>query len=144
MKRNFTLIVTVTIFTAAFLLVGISPALADEAGTVHLICRPSGDAANAMIQDSPTTIDLNESQASATIHFAAFRLKGSISGPVPARTVGPMHAAFSDEAVTFENPDPNSAPNGGPDEYVLNRLTGDLSGKWGEDQMNCEAASKRF
>jgi hypothetical protein len=144
MACNFTMIPTVTIFAAGLLLVGISPALADEAGMVHLMCRPSGGAADVMIQDSPTIIDLNENQGSATIHFAAFKLKGSISGPVPARTVGPMHATFSDELVTFENPDPNSAPNGGPDEYVLNRLTGDLSGIWGVDQMKCEAASYRF
>ena len=128
---------------AASILVPAVPALADETGTVHLTCRPSGSAATVMVEDGPTIIDLNSERSTATVHFPAWSLKYQLSPPSPAQTDRPMHATFGDETVTFDDPS-KSAPDGGPDRYVLNRLTGDLSGKWGEDQMNCEAAAKRF
>ena len=129
--------------SANMLLILPAPVFADS-GVIHLTCRPSGSAANVMIQDDPTIVDLDKAQATATVHFASFRLQGSIGGPVSARTVGPMHATFSDETVTFENPDPNSAPNGGHDEYVLNRLTGAFRGLWGEDEFSCQVATNQF
>ena len=97
-----------------------------------------------MVVDGTTTVELNEAQGTATVHFAAFSLQGQISPELPARTVGPMNAKFTEETVTFDNPDPNSAPDGCPDEYVLNRLTGELRGKWGEDSEICQVGTKQF
>src|SRR5690348_1707074 len=72
--------------SANMLLILPAPVFADS-GVIHLTCRPSGSAANVMIQDDPTIVDLDKAQATATVHFASFRLQGSISGPLPARTV---------------------------------------------------------
>jgi hypothetical protein len=96
-----------------------------------------------MVEDGPTMITLDEAHATASVQFAGFSLAGS-SSHIPPNSVGPMHATFTPQQVTFENPDPNSAPHGGHDEYTLNRLTGQLSGLWGEDSMTCKVAAQQF
>jgi hypothetical protein len=110
------------------------------AAPVTLLCHSTSP---AMVEDGPTTIILDEAQGTAAVQFAGYGLSGG-TGHLNGYSVGPMRAAFSPQQVTFENPDPNSAPGGGHDKYTLNRLTGDMTGLQGPDTMNCSVATNRF
>lgn len=111
---------------------------------VQLICRVTGYNLKYFKQQGPTLIDLDEATHTITVHFATLILPLNYGARLPAHTVGPVSANVTPDTITFENPDPNSAPNGGHDEYVLNRLTGALRGKWAEDKKQCHIATKQF
>ncbi|HXR94258.1 MAG TPA: hypothetical protein VN718_00155 [Rhizomicrobium sp.] len=110
------------------------------ADPVSLICHRTMP---HLTDSGATTIELDEAQRTVTVHFAGYQMAGIVRFFEP-RALGPVQGTFTPQTITFQNPDTNTAPSGGPDHYTLNRLTGDLEGEWAQDAMNCQVGAKRF
>ena len=96
------------------------------------------------VADQPATIELNEAQSSAVIHYPAERL--IVNGAYKeATTFGPMSATFSPETISI----PFSWGKGVGNEMnlAINRLTGAalISSKEGiSDRWTCQVGRKQF
>ena len=111
-----------------------TPALAD---TTTLICHLNGG--DTIIEDEPTTIDLNEAQNSVVIHFGANHYNLGRVDVEQAVSVGPFQAIFGPDTITFNN---NNNAYTGP--YTLSRVTGVLANTSIGWRWTCEAGSKKF
>ena len=100
------------VLMALAVLIASSPAA--RADTTTLICN-IGD----HNQTSPTTIDLDETNGTATINSPAVQLP-NISPPtvLPAHSAGPYAAKFDEKTIIFETHDEFHKI------YTINRLTG--------------------
>ncbi len=125
----------VALFALALLLASSQVAVAD---TTKLICS-LGNSPNA--EDGPTTIELNEAQGSVVIHFAGYHVRpeSGLQGGGPPRTIGPLSATFSDDTITFFNP---QYPQ--QDQFKINRLTGELTNTFTNWKWACEKGQKKF
>ena len=127
---------------ATLLLIPNAPALAD---TTTLVCRMDSPSAYA---DEPAKVELNEAQSSIALYFPLEHLTnpGGVQGGAdgqggtPANTVGPLHAAFTSEKITFTNTTP-----WGPIDGSIDRVTGILNyGNPFGAHWQCQAAKPQF
>ena len=110
----------------AFSAITCQQALAD---TTTLICNSKFE--NTLVQDEPTTVELNEANGTVIVHYSGIHLKDpqGVSGGedgmggLVARTIGPLPAQFGTSTITFSY----QYPNGNTMALVINRLTGDFS-----------------
>lgn len=115
--------------------------LATPVAATTLTCEPK-TMEPWLIEDSPTTIDIDEASSTVTVHAGAYHC-----GPNPmiscnraARTVGPLRATFSDTEIKF-------AENSNYPPYVINRLNGSVLGPEiliGVGRWTCQPAKKQF
>jgi len=112
---------------------------AAQADTTKLICSLS-NSPNA--EDGPTTIELNEAQSSVVVHFSGYHVRpesGLQGGGGAPRSIGPLSATFSDDTITFSNP---QYPQ--QDQFKINRLTGELTNTITNWKWACEKGQKKF
>jgi hypothetical protein len=130
-------------FVTKFLTVGcciLSPigATAATADPTTLICDLHDD---LWVENQPTTIELNEAQATVTVHSGGVHARGG--GFAPAHTYDPVPATFSGHEISFRFADvENDAPLS-----VINRLTGTLvafQGGLGTARYSCQAGHNQF
>lgn len=115
-----------------FFLVSSTAAMAD---TSTLVCHLTPF---VIVEDEPTTIDLNEAQSSVVVHFGALHQTFPQTAS-PAMTVGPLAAVFGVDTISFSQP---GAPYQG--DYILNRLTGGLVNTSTNWRYTCQLGQKQF
>ena len=112
---------------------------AASADPITLICR-FGRIGDSIVEDEPTTIDLNEAQASVVVHFGLNHYTFPQFIQEKPISTGPLAAVFGAETITFSAP----SGTGYPGDYVLNRLTGDLVNTNTNWRYACQPARKQF
>jgi hypothetical protein len=135
---------TWTLLLCVFALLAASqPAHAD---TTILVCRLDTNIERMFVDEGPTTIELNEAGSTVTVHFAAKHPapnSGILSGGYTAAyTVGPLHATFGPDTVTFQSEDGSLI-------FTINRVTGQLNARQPGDlppgeQWNCQVGKRQF
>jgi hypothetical protein len=124
------------IFLGMAILVIASPAAMADPTT--LICDTG-----LPLDMGPTIVDLNEAQSTVTLHLPALK-----NSTIPARVMGPFHAAFGSETITFAD-----TSYGADNNYVINRLSATvaLTQFGGEDHhmagyanWTCHVGQKQF
>lgn len=114
---------------------------AAEAQTTSLICNAKGTEP-AYRYDGPITVDLNEAQGVATVHYSGMSVTTGVANHrVEAHSIGPVPAKFDSSTITFS----------GDRIVVLNRLTGEavlyFAGHLDNpatESWSCHAAQKQF
>jgi len=116
------------------------------ADTTTLICQV---AVPNVIEDGATTIELNEAQSTVVVHFSANHyINMPTSEEHPSRSIGPFPAQFSNDTITFSDPNPNDYFR----VFSISRITGafvmadvqsNLNGiqNW---RWTCHAGQKQF
>ena len=136
------------IIPIAALCAGLTFAGAALGAPVTLLC--SMDPIPSERETEPTTLELDESLHTVTVHFGArvdTRGPGrSVSGSEDAYTVGPTPGEFTEQAIKFT---PAESQNPLKNYYILNRLTGKLNmyttqGTLWSYSWSCHVASKMF
>jgi hypothetical protein len=128
--------------TMRWVLAGLTMLLATEkaalADTTTLICHIAD---TFYAEELPTTIELNDTNNTATVHLSAVRIAnpgGITGGGWPAATRGPMPASFSADTITFSD---------GTYNFTVNRLTGELDESTAQNKISfwtCQKAQKQF
>jgi hypothetical protein len=133
-----------------------------------LICNLSAPR-EVVIEEQPTTIELNDTQSTVVVHFSAAHMvdpEGATGGadgrgsPNPAATIGPLQANFGANSITFSSSSGGEYSVGGAiysayaGSYVLNRITGTLVHRRPNESENseltlwqswaCQAGQKKF
>lgn len=114
---------------------------AAQAETTSLICNAKGTEP-AYRYEGPITVDLNEVQGVATVHYSGISVTTGVDNHrVEAHSIGPVPAKFDSNTITFS----------GDRIVVLNRLTGEavlyFAGHLdlpAAESWNCHAAQKQF
>ncbi|MGH7024439.1 MAG: hypothetical protein ACREEB_12745 [Caulobacteraceae bacterium] len=76
---------------------------AAPADPTTLICKlnfPGG----AVVEDEPTTIDLNEAADTVVVHFGPMHTEAGGYHALRAFTLGPLSATFGAQTITFSGP----------------------------------------
>ena len=110
-------------------------ATAARADTATVVCHVDS---GQVVEETPTTVDLNESQNSVTMHFGQTHWdpRTGMSGSTPSsgEDWGPITARFDANTITW----------GDKSVYTLNRVTGVLTESVYQQVWNCQKAQKQF
>jgi hypothetical protein len=109
-------------------------ALADP---TTLICHMDG---TGIIENEPTTIELNAAQSSVVVHFAANHYNVGPGEEHAAWSLGPLPATFGADTISFSDPRPRSILSN----FTINRLTGafvETNANW---RWTCQPGKKQF
>jgi len=108
---------------------------ATRADTATVVCHVNS---GLVVEETPTTVDLNESQNSVTMHFGQTHWdpRTGMSGSTPSsgEDWGPITARFDANTITW----------GDQIVYTLNRVTGVLTDSSAHQVWNCQKAQKQF
>ena len=121
----------------ALVLTASRAAIADPA---RLIC--DWDGGDAIVQDEPTIIELNQAQSSVSVHFSAYTIP-ALRSHVAAVSIGPLLALFGNDMVTFRNDGLNrhEMTYGA---FSLNRITGAFIQIRSNYRWTCHSGQEHF
>ena len=122
-----------TALGAAALLATSQMAFAD---TTSLICHLN--VGGSVVEDEPTTVELNEAQNTVVVHFGANHYIVGNGDVEAAESVGPLPATFGSDQITFNLDTAYAGP------YTLDRLTGVLMNTDTKWHWACQAGKRQF